>query len=90
MAELRPVLAGHQIARPQIPVTRLSFAFAFGGFLPVLLLLAACGRKRNCSYTEHHQQGTADHLGVCRAALAMQFAENQDSPQQSPQLVGVG
>ena len=65
-------------------------AFALRGFFPVFLLLASGEGKSDSADAQHHEQGAADHLEIRGVTFALQFAENENSPEQTPKLVGIG
>src|SRR6266436_7864489 len=64
-------------------------AFTPCRFLPPRLFLTGRGRKSNRAHTQHHKERAADDLRIEGSAAAVQFAKNENSPKQSPELVGI-
>src|SRR5713101_1923186 len=46
-------------------------------------------KKKHRAHTQHHKERAADDLGIEGSAAAVQFAKNENSPKQSPELVGI-
>src|SRR5438552_14681910 len=84
--KLAAVHAGFdEVRRDAVAVT-----LANGGFFPSRLLLAGGGRKRDRADAQHHQERAADDFEVDGRTAAVQFAEDQNPPQQAPKLIRIG
>src|SRR5439155_1626422 len=65
-------------------------ALANGRLFPAGLLLASGRRKRDGADSQHHEERAPDDFEVDGRTAAVQLAKNKNSPQQPPELVGVG
>src|SRR5204863_5368668 len=68
----------------------IAVALANGRLFPAGLLLASGRRKRDGADSQHHEERAPDDFKVDGRTAAVQLAKNKNSPQQPPELVGVG
>src|SRR5437763_7450198 len=74
----------------KIFVNSITERFSFGSATPVHVFSARNGSQRDRACTGGHQERTGDDPSVMTGGHAMQLAEDEKAPKQSPKLIGVG